>query len=88
MSNKIDFVFWVGLALVFTGLNSRAQTAQVVAAGAEITVESCGVIGNGAMDPEETVTVAFALRNDGTADTTNVVATLLTTGGVTSPDGP
>ena len=28
------------------------------------------------------------VRNAGSADTTNVVATLLATGGVTNPDGP
>jgi subtilisin-like proprotein convertase family protein len=50
--------------------------------------ESCGVIGNGAIDPDETVTVDFVLRNAGSADTTNVMATLLATGGVTGPSGP
>jgi uncharacterized repeat protein (TIGR01451 family) len=43
---------------------------------------------NGVIDPAETVTVTFGLQNTGTADTTNLVATLLTTGGILSPSGP
>jgi uncharacterized repeat protein (TIGR01451 family) len=40
---------------------------------------------NGVIDGGETVTVNFALRNTGTAGTTNVNAVLLATGGVTAP---
>ncbi len=43
---------------------------------------------NGVVDPGETVTVSFGLKNTGTADTTNLVATLLVTGGILSPSGP
>ena len=43
---------------------------------------------NGVIDPAETVTVNFGLKNTGTANTTNLVATLLATGGVSSPSGP
>ena len=43
---------------------------------------------NGVVDPAETVTVNFGLKNIGTASTTNLVATLLTTGGILSPSGP
>jgi alpha-tubulin suppressor-like RCC1 family protein len=50
-----------------------------------LTAESCP---NGAIDPGETVTVSFGLKNIGTANTTNLVATLLATGGVVSPSGP
>ena len=57
----------------------------VMGEGATLATESCGVVGNGAIDPDETVTVNFVLRNAGSADTTNVVATLLATGGVTGP---
>ena len=56
----------------------------IVEAGAGIVTESCT---NGAIDPSELVTVNFALRNAGTVNTTNVVATLLATGGVASPSG-
>ena len=54
----------------------------VVKTGATLTVEGCGPA-NGAIDPGETVTVDFALRNIGSADTINVVATLQASGGVT-----
>jgi uncharacterized repeat protein (TIGR01451 family) len=43
---------------------------------------------NGVVDPAETVTVNFGLRNTGTANTTNLVATLLATGGIVAPSGP
>ena len=43
---------------------------------------------NGVIDPAETVTVSFGLKNTGTANTTNLVATLLATGGILSPGGP
>ena len=49
--------------------------------------ESCQP-GNGAVDPDETVTVSFPLQNIGTAPTANVVATLLPGGGVNAPSGP
>ena len=50
-----------------------------------LVVEGCP---NGAVDPGETVTVNFGLKNIGTASTTNLVATLLPTGGILSPSGP
>lgn len=43
---------------------------------------------NNAVDPGEAVTMQFALRNTGVVNTTNLVATLLPTGGVTLPSGP
>ena len=43
---------------------------------------------NGIVDGGETVTLSVALRNDGSANTTNLVATLLPEGGVASPSGP
>ncbi|MCI0389062.1 MAG: M36 family metallopeptidase [Acidobacteria bacterium] len=52
-----------------------------------VTNESCAP-GNGAPDPDETVTVNFPLRNIGTGNTTNLVATLLPGGGVLAPSGP
>ena len=52
-----------------------------------ITAENCST-GNGAIDPGETVTVSFPLQNIGTVNTTNLVATLLVTNGVTTPSGP
>ena len=50
-----------------------------------LVAESCP---NGVVDPGETVTVNFGLKNTGTANTTNLVATLLATGGILSPSGP
>lgn len=43
---------------------------------------------NLAIDPGETVTVSLGLQNIGAGATTNLVATLQPTGGVTSPSGP
>ena len=54
---------------------------------ANLAAEGCPPA-NGAPDPGETVGYSFSLRNVGTAATTNLVATLLATGGVGSPDGP
>lgn len=59
----------------------------VVAAGAKLTAESFAPP-NGTVDPGETVTVELRLRNAGNVANTNLVATLLATGGVTSPSGP
>ena len=68
--------------------NSESMpVANVVADAATIVAESCTPT-NGAIDPGETVTVNFSLKNVGTADTGNLVATLLATGGVSTPDGP
>ena len=55
-------------------------------AGTALTAESC-VPPNGALDPYETVTVKWALLNNGTAPTTNLVGTLLTSNGVYYPSG-
>ncbi|MBC7901244.1 MAG: carboxypeptidase regulatory-like domain-containing protein [Saprospiraceae bacterium] len=52
-----------------------------------LVAESC-LPGNGAIDPGETVTVSFDIQNVGGGPTTNLVATLQPTGGVTSPSGP
>ena len=57
----------------------------VVSNSFTLVAEGCT---NGVVDPAETVTVNFGLKNTGTADTTNLVATLLPTGGVLSPSDP
>lgn len=54
---------------------------------AVLTAEGC-LAPNGAVDPDETVTLELGLKNIGTASSTNLVATLLATGGVTSPGLP
>ncbi|MEI9947263.1 MAG: S8 family serine peptidase [Chitinophagaceae bacterium] len=53
----------------------------------EITAENA-VPANNAPDPGETLTVNLPLINIGTGNSSNLVATLLPTGGVTSPSGP
>ncbi len=50
-----------------------------------ILAESCV---NGFIDPGETVTVSLGLKNLGLTDTSNLVATLRSSGGVVSPCGP
>jgi hypothetical protein len=54
--------------------------------GLVVRAESCTP--NNAIDPGENVTVDIGLQNTGEANTTNLVATLLPTGGVTNPGPP
>jgi subtilisin-like proprotein convertase family protein len=63
------------------------QMAVIEGGTLSITAESCAPPDN-AIEPDETVTVDLPLSNVGTSDTTNLVATLQATGGVTSPSGP
>ena len=63
-----------------------APFVNIVGAGASLKTESV-VPANGAVDAGETLTIDFRLRNAGNIANTNVVATLLATGGVTSPSG-
>jgi hypothetical protein len=49
-----------------------------------LLAESC-IASNGTIDPGEQVTVSLGLRNVGSADSTNLIATLLATNGVGSP---
>lgn len=65
---------------------TEIQQPVIDSQSATLTVEGC-VPGNGAPDPGEVVTYSFTLHNSGTAATTNLVATLQATGGVTSPGG-
>ena len=51
-----------------------------------ITAESCAM--NGAIEPNETVTMNILLRNTGGRDATNLTATLLAQGGVINPSAP
>lgn len=63
-----------------------APAPVITADGAVLVAESFNPP-NGAVDPGEAVTVRLRLRNTGTADTTNLVAALQSTGGVQSPSG-
>jgi uncharacterized repeat protein (TIGR01451 family) len=68
--------------------NATAEMVPLInGVNANLVAESC-LPTNGAIDPGETVTLNFTLQNSGTADTTNLVATLLSTGGISSPSGP
>ena len=64
-----------------------SPTAVVVPAGATLVAEGCPPT-NGVVDPGEVVTVSFGLQDEGSAPTTNLIATLLVTNGVTAPSGP
>lgn len=55
--------------------------------GASLAAESCSPA-NGAIDPGETVTVNFTLKNFGGKSTTNLVASLLADPGVVLPGAP
>jgi len=57
----------------------------MIANGASITSDPNN---NGAIDPGETVTVSFGVKNNGDGSTTSLVGTLQATGGVTSPGAP
>lgn len=52
-----------------------------------ITAESCPPANN-SLDPGENVTVNFPILNSGAQNTSNLVGTLLATGGVTNPSAP
>lgn len=73
-------------ALVISNAEPAPQPV-IAPAGSAISTESC-VTGNSAVDPGETVTVNLSLQNVGTANTSNLVATLQATGGVNNPSGP
>ena len=57
-------------------------TPAIVANGTTLVNERCAPA-NGVIDPGETVTVTFRLKNNGGASTTNLVATLQASGGLT-----
>ncbi len=56
-------------------------------AGSSLVSEGCSP-SNGVIDPNETVTVNFAVANNGGLSTTNLVATLQNSGGITPISGP
>jgi PKD repeat protein len=76
------------------GTNTLTRTNYIVVTNAlpllvsnsfALVAETCT---NTAIDPGETVTMNFGLKNIGAAPTSNLVATLLTSGGITSPSAP
>ena len=73
--------------MVYNANASAAPFPVPGASGVTLVSQSCSPA-NSAVDPGEAVTMNFALQNLGGANTTNLVATLLATGGVASPGGP
>lgn len=68
--------------------NATTASQPVIERGTvAITAENCPPP-NAGLDPGETVTVDLPLTNVGSAATTNLVATLQATGGVSAPSGP
>lgn len=59
----------------------------IVANGSTLVSEGCTPT-NGVIDPGELVTVSFSVKNIGSGNTANLVATLLETNGVTSAGDP
>jgi subtilisin-like proprotein convertase family protein len=66
---------------------AEAPAPVLVLDSSAITAENCNPP-NTVIDPYETVTVSFAFKNVGAVNTTNLVATLLSTNGVAWPGGP
>jgi uncharacterized delta-60 repeat protein/uncharacterized repeat protein (TIGR01451 family) len=58
----------------------------IIPAGSTLLSES--LTNNGIIDPGETVTIAFALRNVGSGDTPSLLGTLLPGNGLTAPSAP
>jgi uncharacterized repeat protein (TIGR01451 family) len=67
-------------------VTSAPPAPQIIAAGAALLAESF-IPHDGAIDPGETVTLSLGLQNVGSLNTTNLVATLLNTNGVTITNG-
>ena len=71
------------VSLVITAVNPQPR---IIVAGA--TLLPAGLTSpNGAINPGETVSVSFVMTNNGSAGTSNVVATLLSSNGVTPLSG-
>jgi uncharacterized delta-60 repeat protein/uncharacterized repeat protein (TIGR01451 family) len=68
-----------------TLLIKETDGSLVIPAGVALISESGPV--NGVIDPGETVTLLFGLRNANGTNTANLVATLLATNGIASPSG-
>ena len=65
----------------------RPNAPLITNAGTSLLAEGCSPP-NGAIDPGETVSVIFDLKNLGAVSTTNLVATLQADSGVLAPSGP
>jgi uncharacterized repeat protein (TIGR01451 family) len=72
---------------LINALSTPVYFPAIVNAGTTLVAEGC-LPTNGVIDSGETVTVNFALKNVGSADTTNLVVTMLAGSGVAQPSGP
>ncbi|MEK7781160.1 MAG: Ig-like domain-containing protein, partial [Verrucomicrobiota bacterium] len=63
------------------------STPEISLVSSTIVTEGCPLVNN-AIDPGETITMSFVLRNTGRGDTANLIATLLETNGVAVPSAP
>ena len=82
----IDINSGAGIVMAYQALQSLPPEPVLVAGVLVLLNESCP---DGAIDPGETVTVGLSVTNIGVGNTTtNLTATLLSTGGVTSPSVP
>ncbi len=77
----------VGNTTRAVNLNVAALSPVLQADGVTLVSEGCAPT-NGVVDPNETVTISFSIRNVGTDPTADLVATLLATNGVTVPSDP
>ncbi|HWI59871.1 MAG TPA: hypothetical protein VNZ22_21760, partial [Bacillota bacterium] len=82
---------WAAYAQQLSATNSFVvvvtSSQRMVLDGTTLVTEECQPA-NHAIDPGETVTVLFGLKNIGTASTTNLVARLLAGNGVVLPSSP
>jgi hypothetical protein len=66
---------------------TTVPTPLIISGAANLANEGCAAP-NGVIDPGETVTVNFSVQNIGSAATSNLLATLEDSGGVTQASGP
>src|SRR5439155_20505974 len=76
----------IGPSLINT-LAPRINAIFITNSSSQLLLEDCSPA-NGVLDPNETATFLFALKNLGAIATTNLVATLQATGGVVAPSAP
>jgi hypothetical protein len=75
------------VTVCYTNPPPPTPTPVIVADGSILATESCPPA-NGQIDPGERATVNLNLKNNGGAATSNLVATLQSSGGVVAPSGP
>jgi uncharacterized repeat protein (TIGR01451 family) len=72
---------------LINALAPRPSATVISNVSASLVFEGC-LPANGAVDPGETVTMSFSLKNVGAIASTNLIATLQADAGVVSPSGP